>query len=134
VRQELKAKSASGKMTDIEERELRLLDYPASKQFLVSVVGALREEVAGTRVSSPEAFELVPNAITIGGREAVEAWVKVLKSILPVMVQNLPAEKYQVVRSTEHADAVANKTKGVVVGAGILRTNFEDLRKLLKPI
>jgi hypothetical protein len=134
VKQELKAKSDAGSLTDIEQRQLRLLDYPASKQFLVCVVGALREEIAGTKVSEPRALELKQDVITIGGQQAVDAWVKALKSILPVMVQNLQAEEYQVARSTEHTEAVSKATKGVVAGADVLQTSFQDLRKLLKPV
>ena len=36
--------------------------------------------------------------ITADGNPAVDAWVKVLKSILPIIIQGLPAEEYQVVR------------------------------------
>jgi hypothetical protein len=77
---------------------------------------------------------LKPEFITVDGKPAVEAWVKVLKAILPIMTQNLPAEEYQVVRSTEHTEWVANRTKGVVAGAQILQSSFDDLRKLLKPV
>ncbi len=121
-------------MTDIDQRELRLLDYPASKQFLISVIGELREEIAGKKVSEPKALELKQEFITVDGKEAISAWVKVLKSILPIMVQSLPAEEYQVVRSTEHMQAVAKTTKGVVAGLQIMQSSFDDIRKLLKPV
>jgi hypothetical protein len=134
VKQELKAKSDSGSMTDIEQRQLRLLDYPASKQFLMCVVGELREEIAGTKVSQPRAFELKQDFITADGKQAVEAWVTVLKSILPIMVQSLPAEEYQVVRSTEHTEAVAKTTKGIIAGLKILESSFSELRGLLKSV
>lgn len=134
VKQELKTKSDSGNTTEIEQRQLRLLDYPASKQFLICVVGSLREEIAGTKVSEPSAFELKSDFIAVGGNQAVDGWVKALKSILPIMVSNLPAEEYQVVRSSEHTESVAKATKGVVAGVEILQSGFEDLRKLLKPI
>jgi hypothetical protein len=58
VKQDLKAKSDAGSMTDIEQRQLRLLDYPASKQFLICVVGELREEIAGTKIIEPKTLEL----------------------------------------------------------------------------
>jgi len=45
-------------MMEIEEKQLRLLDFPASKQFLIRVVGELREQVAGRQVLRPQAFEL----------------------------------------------------------------------------
>jgi AIPR protein len=68
VKKELKSKSDTGSMTDIEQRELRLLDYPASKQFLISVIGALREEIAGKKVSEPKALELKQEFITVDGQ------------------------------------------------------------------
>jgi hypothetical protein len=134
MKQDLKAKSDAGRMTNIEQKQLRLLEYPASKQFLICIVGALREEIAGTKVSEPRTLELKQAFIKTDGKQAVDAWVKVLKSTLPIMVQNLPAEEYQVVRSTEHTEVVAKATKGVVAGAEVLQTSFEDLRKLLKPV
>ncbi|PSH04739.1 MAG: hypothetical protein CXZ00_05025 [Acidobacteria bacterium] len=132
VKKDLKSKSDAGNMTDIEQRQLRLLDYPASKQFLVCIVGTLREEIAGRKLSEPKSLELNTDFISTEGKQAVDAWGKVLKSILPIMVQNLPGEEYQVVRSTEHTETVAKSTKGVVAGAEVLQTSFEDLRKLLK--
>ena len=134
VKHELKTKSAAGSMTDVEEKQLRLLDFPASKQFLIRVVGDLREELAGKQVSQPQAFEIKADAITPDGEAAVAAWVKVLKSILPTIVQGLPAEEYQVVRSTEHTNTVSQRAKGIVAGAEVLQSSFQDLRGLLKPI
>jgi len=134
VKQDLKMKSDAGTMTEIEQRQLKLLEYPASKQFLICVVGELREEIAGWKVSEPKTFELKHDFIKVGGKQAVDAWVKVLKSTLPSMVQDLPAEEYQVVRSTEHTQAVAKRAKAVVAGAEVLQTGFGDIRKLLKPV
>jgi hypothetical protein len=131
LKQELKGKSASGGMTEIEQKQLRLLDYPASKQFLIRVAGDLREEIAGAKVSTPQSFELKGDVITTNGDAAVQAWIKVLKSILPSIVQNLPAEEYQVVRSTEHTQTVSQRIRGIVAGADILQSSFKDLRDLL---
>jgi AIPR protein len=133
LKQELKMRHDHGHATDIEQRELRLLDYPASKQFVMFIMGKLREEIAGVKLSEPTEFELKPESITHEPKEAIGAWLKTLRSILPTMVQKLPAEEYQVVRSTEHAESVASTTKGVVAGAEILQSSFGDLRKLLRP-
>jgi len=132
VKQELKTKSAAGGMTEIEQKQLRLLDYPASKQFLIRVVGDVREEIAGKQVSKPQSFELKSDAITKTADAAIQAWVKVLKSILPSVVQHLPAEEYQVVRSTEHTETVSQRLKGIVAGADVLQGGFQELRNLLK--
>ena len=133
AKQELKSKAASGSLTNLEQRQLRLLDYPASKQFLIKVMGDLREEVSGWSLPNHQEFALSHEAITADGTKAVEAWLKVLNAILPTIIQDLPAEEYQVVRSTEHTNSVVGRAKGIVAGASILHTDFKGLRSLLEP-
>ncbi|MGB9407156.1 MAG: AIPR family protein [Terracidiphilus sp.] len=132
LKQELKAKSESDSMTEIEKQQLRLLDFPASKQFLIFAVGGLREEIAGSKLTEPRGFELKADSIKFDCKDVVEAWLQVLKSILPIMVSNLPAEEYQVVRSTEHTEAVVKATKAVLAGVAIVQSTFKDLRGFLK--
>jgi len=132
IKQELKTKANQGDLTELEQKQLRLLDYPASKQFLIRIAGSLREELAGMKVGKPQAFELREDAIVAGGDRALDAWVKLLKSILPTIVQILPAEEYQVVRSTEYTDSVADLARGIVAGAEVLQSSFQDLREVLK--
>ena len=132
AKQKLKSKAASGTLTDLERRQLSLLDYPASKQFFVRVMGALREEISGRSMPQPEEFELIDEAITANGTEAIAAWLKVINAVLPTIVLNLPAEEYQVVRSTEHTNFVVVRVKGIIAGASSLQTDFEQLRGLLK--
>jgi hypothetical protein len=131
LKKDLKNKA---KLTDIEQKQVRLLEFPASKQFLICVAGALREEIAGTKVSEPKAFEVKDQLINAQPESVVEAWVRVLRSILPIIVQGLPAEEYQVVRSTEHTESVAKKTKGLIAGLDIIQSSFEDLRQTLKTV
>ena len=133
VKQELKTKAASGSLTDLEQRQLRLLDYPASKQFLIRVMGDLREEISGRSVRHRQEFALKDEAITADGTKAIGAWLKVINAVLPTIVQHLPAEDYQVVRSTDHTKYVVERVQGIVAGASELQTNFEDLRGLLQP-
>ena len=133
VKRELKTKSASGSLTDLEQRQLWLLDYPASKQFLIRVMGDLREQIAGRSIRHPQEFSLKDEAISADGSEAIEAWTKVINAVLPTIVEDLPAEDYQVVRSTEHTKYVVGRLRGIVAGASVLQTNFDDLRNLLKP-
>ncbi|QOY90894.1 AIPR family protein [Paludibaculum fermentans] len=133
LKQELKAKSESGNMTEIEQKQLRLLDFPASKQFLIFVAGGLREEIAGAKLTEPMSFQLKADAIHPDNKEVVGAWLKVLKSILPILVSSLPVEEYQLVRSTEHAEAVIKTTRAVLAGVAIVQSTFEDLRAFIGP-
>ncbi len=133
TKQELKSKAASGSMTELEQRQLRLLDYPASKQFLIRVMGDLREEISGRNIPHSQEFALKDKAITADGTESIAAWIKVLNAVLPTIVQNLPAEEYQVVRSSDHTKYVVERVRGIVAGASVLQPSFEDLRGLLKP-
>ena len=134
IKSELKAKSNSGNMTEMETKQLRLLEFPASKQFLICVTGSLREEIAGGKVPEPNAFEIKEDSISPQGQEAVGGWTTVLKAILPTMVIDLPAEDYEVVRSTEHTETVSKKVRGVVTGLEVFQGSFAGIRALLKPI
>src|SRR5262249_36136635 len=131
---ELKGKVNTGNMTDMEEKQMRLLDFPASKQFLICVTGSLREEIAGGKVPEPNAFELKEESISPQGQDAVDGWTTVLKAILPPMVIDLPAEAYEVVRSTEHTETVSKRVRGLVAGLEAFQNSFAGIRSLLKPI
>ena len=133
VKRELKTKLPSGTMTDSEKGQLRLLDYPASKQFLIRVMGDLREQISGKSLPDPHEFALKDEAILADSSEVIAAWTQVINAILPTMVEDLPAQEYQVVRSTEHTKYVVGRVRGIVAGAAILQTSFENLRSLLKP-
>ncbi len=133
VKQSLKTKATSGSLTELEEGQLKLLDYPASKQFLIRVMGDLREEVSGRNMPSPQEFALMDEAITADGADAISAWQKVIAAILPTIVLSLPADEYQVVRSNDHTKNVVDRVKGIVAGASVLEPSFGDLRGLLKP-
>ena len=133
VKQDLKEKVASGLASNLEERQFRLLDYPASKQFLIRVMGDLREEISGRNMLQPQEFALKDEAIVVNGTDATAAWIEVLEAILPIIAQNLPAEEYQVIRSNEHTSNVVGRARGIVAGASVLHPNFADLRDLLKP-
>ena len=130
VKQELKATSAA--LTELEQRQLGLLDYAASKQFLIRVTGDLREEISGRNMPHPREFALKDEAITIDGIEAIEAWTKVIRAVLPTIVQNLPAEEYQVVRSNDHTKHIVERARGIIAGASALQLEFKDLRSLLQ--
>ena len=132
VKQQLKAKAAAEQLSDLEQSQLKLLDYPASKQFLIRVIGDLREEISGRSIPCHREFALIDEAVTADDTEVVSAWQKVLNSVLPTIIQDLPAEEYQVVRSTDHTNSVARRAKGIIAGASVLHTEFEDLRGLLK--
>ena len=132
IKQDLKTKAASASLTSMEQGQLKLLEFPASKQFLIRVMGDLREEISGRSMSHPRDFALKDEAITADGTEAIEAWRKAINAVLPTIVRNLPVEEYQVVRSTDHTKVVVERVQGIIAGASELQPNFEDLRGLLR--
>lgn len=132
VKQDLKGKATSGNLKAVEQAQLTLLDYPASKQFLVRVMGDLREEISGKRMRDTREFALRDEAIGNDGANATEAWIRVIKALLPTIVKDLPAEEYQVVRSNDHTEYVVARLGGIVAGADVLQPSFAPLRALLR--
>ncbi len=132
IKADLKAKAAAGTMTVAQTRQYRLLEYSASKQFVIYVAGGLREEIAGAAMGDPKTFEIRDDKILGDIAPAVAASVKALRAVLPTMALNLPAEAYEVVRSTEYTQTVINTTKGIVAGTeAALEPSFQELRDLL---
>ena len=101
------------------------MDYPASKQFLVRVMGDLREEISGKNMPNPRDFALKDEAITSNAAKAIAAWSEVIGALLPTIVQDLPAEEYQVIRSNDHTNHVVVRVRGIVAGATVLHPSFE---------
>ena len=132
IKHELKRRATSGALTDLEQRQLKLLDYPASKQFLVRVMGDLREEISGKGMPNAREFALRDEAIANDGMNATAAWASVINALLPTIVQDLPAEEYQVIRSNDHAKHVIGRLRGIVAGATVLQPSFDPLRALLR--
>ncbi len=131
VKQALKQKLSK---TQRELSQERLIEYPASKQFVVHVVGALREEIAGFRIQSPKELAFKEEFILPHSMAAVGAWTEVLQALLPLMANRLPAAEYEVVRSSEHAKTVAETVGGIVAGLSSYGDSFSTLRsKLLQP-
>ena len=132
IKHDLKGKATAGDLTNLEIAQLKLLDYPASKQFLVRVMGDLREEISGKRMQNAREFALKDEAIGNDGANATAAWSRVIRALLPTIVKNLPAEEYRVVRSNEHTEYVVGRLGGIVAGADVLQPSFEPLRALLR--
>ena len=133
VKQDLKTKGGSKSLTEAEEMQLKLLDYPASKQFLIKVMGDIREVIAGRNIPDRQEFALKDEAVSADGSDAVFAWSKVIGAVLPTIVEGLPAEEYQVVRSNEHTRHVVERLRGIIAGASALQPEFENLRGLVYP-
>ena len=65
--------------------------YEAFYRTAPGVSGAHRKEIIGTEVLETRALELKQDFITVDGKQVIVHWAKALKSILPVMIQSLPA-------------------------------------------
>jgi hypothetical protein len=59
-------------------------------QLVCANVFGLRWSHCGTKVSEPKAFELKQNFRTVDCNQGIDNWVKVLRSMLPVMGQSFP--------------------------------------------
>ena len=132
IKHDLKAKAASDELTAVGLAQLKLLDYPASKQFLVRVMGDLREEISDKPMQNAREFALKDEAIGNDGATATEAWIRVIRALLPTIVKDLPAAEYRVVRSNEHTEYVVTRLGGIVAGADVLQPSFTPLRALLR--
>ncbi len=131
VKAGLRTKINSNIATQIETAQFKLIDFPASKQFVLCVISQLREEIAGRQVSSPSALRFRNDKILSDQKPAVEGWTAALHFLLPLMASNLPAPAYETVRSNSHLATVANRVLGLTAGLLAIQNPFVGIRVFL---
>jgi hypothetical protein len=131
VKSALRAKLNSNLATQIEQAQFQLIDFPASKQFVLAVFSLLREEIAGRPISDVPTFRFRQDKVVSNPQAATAAWASALSFLLPLMVSNLPALPYEVVRSSAHLATVATQVRGVTAGLLTFQNPFASIRTFL---
>ena len=131
VKSALRTKLNSHSATEIEKSQFQLIDFPASKQFVLAIFSRLREEIAGRPISHTSTFRFRQDRVISNHENAVNAWASALSFLLPLMASNLPAPPYEVVRSTAHLEAVATQVRGLTAGLLAFQNPFAMIRTFL---
>jgi hypothetical protein len=131
VKSSLRVKLSSKSATEIEQAEFQLIDFPASKQFVLATFSRLREEIAGRSVPHVSTFRFRQDKVISNHRPATAAWASALSFLLPLMASNLPAPPYEVVRSTAHLATVATQVRGLTAGLLAFQNPFVMIRTFL---
>ncbi len=112
-----------------ENETYEALRYSMSKHFMMSTIGALSEEIVGTKIASPYRLELTKvegNDI----KSLESAWYDVLRLLLPFVSQEIQelGDPYDVTRDVSNVAKVAKKCSAFV---GLVRnSNPKPLQKL----
>ncbi|MGA1981943.1 MAG: AIPR family protein [Acidobacteriaceae bacterium] len=131
VKSALRAKLNANSATQIEQAQFQLIDFPASKQFVLAVFSHLREEIAGRPISHIPSFRFRQDKVISNPQAATSAWASALSFLLPLMVSTLPAPPYEVVRSNAHLSTVATQVRGLTAGLLALQNPFATIRTFL---
>jgi hypothetical protein len=131
VKSALRVKLSSHSATQIEQAEFQLIDFPASKQFVLATFSHLREEIAGRSVPHVSTFRFRQDKVISNHQPATSAWASALSFLLPLMASNLPALPYEVVRSTAHLGTVATQVRGLTAGLLAFQNPFAMIRTFL---
>lgn len=131
VKSALRAKLNSKIATEIEKAQFHLIDFPASKQFVLATFSRLREEIAGRSLPDVSTFRFRQDRVVSNHQSAINAWASALSFLLPLMASNLPAPPYEVVRSTAYLGTVATQVRGLTAGLLAFQNPFAAIRTFL---
>jgi hypothetical protein len=131
VKSALRTKLNANSATQIEQLQFQLIDFPASKQFVLAVFSHLREEIAGRPIPHIPAFRFRQDKVISNPQPATSAWVSALSFLLPLMASNLPAQPYEVVRSNSHLATVGTQVRGLTAGLLALQKPFAAIQAFL---
>ena len=131
VKSALRVKLNSNLATQIEQTQFQLIDFPASKQFVLAVFSHLREEIAGRSIPHVSTFRFRQDKVISNHQTATSAWASALSFLLPLMASNLPAAPYEVVRSTAHLATMATQVRGLTAGLLAFQNPFAMIRTFL---
>lgn len=131
VKSALRVKLNSNSATQIEQAQFQLIDFPASKQFVLATFSHLREEIAGRAVPHVSTLRFRQDKVLPNPQPATAAWASALSFLLPLMASNLPAPPYEVVRSNAHLATVATQVRGLTAGLLAFQNPFATIRTFL---
>lgn len=131
VKSALRAKLNSKLATQIEQTQFQLIDFPASKQFVLAIFSHLREEIAGRPIPHASTLRFRQDKVISNHQAAIDGWASALSFLLPLMTSNLPAPPYEVVRSTAHLATVAAQVRALTAGVLAFQNPFAMVRALL---
>jgi len=121
-KRDLGAKVSSGKATDAQEERLRFLEYSTAKQFIISIIGALAEEILGEPLTSRFAWRVADNRVQTNRASAIRAWDQAITALIPKIAHFARENPYKAVRS---ADSVKTIAKELAVDIEAFSTQYD---------
>lgn len=133
VKADLKNKLDAGTATSLEEDQLQVLKFSASKHFLFFLTGFLAEEIMSRRVSDLFGWKCASSVLTPDNHSLKDAWETALRALLPqvatIVKQYGRDAFYEVPRSTEQSQEVATRLRALMASLSpVLNSQFEPIR------
>lgn len=133
VKSDLKKGVSDETATQLEEQQWEVLKYSAAKHFMFFLVGAAAEEIMQRRVSDLHEWKCRPDVISPENKSMANSWETALRALLPqiaTVVQRQGKDaSYDVPRSTELSDRVAQDLKALIASTPILGQQFSELTR-----
>jgi hypothetical protein len=134
VKVQLKRKADDGTATSLEEDQLQVLKFSASKHFLFFIVGCLAEEIMSRRVSDLFGWKCVPGVLAPDNHSLTDAWETALRALLPqiaTIVKPYGTDAfYEVPRSADKSKDVSTKLRALMASLGpVLGSQFDPIRQ-----
>jgi len=118
VKLALKERFASGKATALEKKNYDVLKHSTSKLYLISILGAVAEGIAGEGMPDSYTWHFTATAMKKKSDKLVFCWKEVVEAILPLVSSIIGADSYAATRDFGQVPEVAGKVSALVSAGG----------------
>lgn len=129
----LKTRISNGEATRSEEAQYNVLQFSASKHFLLYVLGEVSEQILNRRISNLKTWKVKNANISVNAKRIFDAWRSVLEVILPNLAALMGnAESiYEIERSASKSKEIAEKLSVNLSSLeSIVGAKFKDIRAI----
>lgn len=127
----LKNRISNGEATRSDEAQYNVLQFSASKHFLLYVLGEVAEQILNRRISNLKNWKVKNANISVDAKRIFDAWRSVLEVILPNLAALMGDVEaiYEIERSASQSKEIAKKLSVNLASLeSIIAPKFKDIR------
>ncbi len=131
VKLELKARVATEKATKNELKSYDVLQTSTAKLFLLGIIGAVTEEIAGERIPDSYSWRFSDAGMKKTNDKRVFPWIEVVQAILPLVSGVIGDDAYKATRDFANIKKVSDQVASLITASGDNVTNrFAQVRDI----
>lgn len=118
VKLDLKTRVASDKATTNESKSYEVLQTSTAKLFLLAIIGAVAEEIAGEKIPDSYSWRYTEAVMRKSNEKRIFPWKEVVRAILPLVSAVIGEDAYKATRDFSNVKKVASHVASVINASG----------------